>query len=848
MSRRPTLPRLALLLGSLLTAACAPMHLLGYSLFPDYPDAPETAEYRLPGISSPVTVTLRDDGLYRIAAENEADLFYVQGYLQARDRLFQMDFIRRMAEGRLSEVLGNQSMGDKTTVDLDVFNRFMGFSEQAEALYAAMGPDERVALDAFADGVNAWIATGERTLEHRLLDATMRPWRATDSLTIFRVLMFGLTHNYTRELRRLVIACASGIDAMERVWPSAIEFGPYFLPTEALGEGEYTLPPAVVPEMRDELAALCPDGAGKSTLAQNDNLELYNPLQLLQGGIQSSNNWVVAGSRTASGKPLLANDPHLPQLNPPIVWGITQALPETEVSGFTIVGVPLAFVGHNFHVAWGSTINNVDLQDLYVQKPARLSDGTDGYAYDGTAVAWERRTERIHVKGEKPVEVTVRFSKHGPLLNDLDPFLRDRIPLTALHSVNLDDTNDARALRKAAYAKNAREYVEAMQDFDSACISWVFADTSGDIGFTSPCRVPVRPSHLGTFPVPGWTSAYEWTGVYDKAQLPRVMNPEQGWIATANNRSLPSSRFATPYNNDPSPPNRYVRIADRLNEKPTLTLEDMSAIQMDTGLSYGPALVAEFRDVLCGRSFGSPITDTAAGHLCEWNADASADSVGATLFALLTHAVLDRAMADDLPGGAEGELWKFVQSIPHFETNVDWLWTRAAIDPVWDDVRTPKVENRAMILRAAFEDAVGVARERYGDDPAAWKWGTVRPFVLQHPFGGKGGILGSVFNADALAGTGAPETVFKNQYLRSDRARMHVMAGPSLRFAADLSDLHKSRFSLAGGESGWPGSPHYADLTQEWMEGKTRALSPRPEETKVKAVWIFVDGRPSEKQ
>jgi penicillin G amidase len=816
----------ALLLLSILLSGCAAGHLLSYGVKPNYPVHRDGKQATLPGLTNPVQVSLRPDGVHRIEAQTEHDLFFAQGYLQARDRMFQLDFIRRMAKGELASLLGDVDMGAKTALETDIFNRFIGFAREAQEIYETLEAEERLHLDAFAAGVNAWMEQGRLSLEHRLLGAQPYPWHAADSLAIFRFVMFGMTHNYTREIRRLLIACDAGFDAMERIWPSFIEFDAYFLPAEAVPAERYPVLPAVAPELRDALPGLCPSPVAGGKPATK-KAGIFNPLQLFEGGIQASNNWVVAGSRTETGRPIMANDPHLPHLNPPIVWPIHQVLPDYEAVGFTMVGTHRIFVGHNFSVAWGSTINNVDLQDLYVEKPMTGPQGEQGYeSVDGFA-PFEVRHERFTIKGGDEVEVSARFTRNGPLLNDLDAFLAQRIPLTALRTIDVEGAGDGIALREAAKARNGTEFVAAMHDFDSACISWVFADTEGNIGWTSPCRVPVRGAHSGTFPAPGWVADYQWKGYLPKEELPQVWNPEQGWIATANNQPLPFDRFPTTYNNDASPPNRYQRIADGLQGFQNLSLDDMAALQMDTGLADWPHIQKAFQAALCDNGFDDALLDEAAGLLCAWDGDIRSESPAATIFIYVTHAILDRAMADELSGGAEGEVWHYLQAIPHFETNVDRFWHVPATDAVWNDVRTEAVETRDDIYRAAFADAAALMEKRFGKSPAAWRWGDVRPFVLTHFFGGQGGIVGRIFNAPPLAGTGAPESVFKNQFLRSDRERMHLLAGPALRFIADLDDLRNSRFSLAGGAGGWPRSPHYGDLLEEWMRGETRPLTPR---------------------
>lgn len=806
--------------------------IVGYWLRPDYPRWAPSAANRLEGLAAPVDLTQYRDGRWRIAAESPADLYRTHGFLQARDRMFQMDLLRQIAWGRLAEFVGDVPFGSGSALTTDRFNRFIGLGADAKAMFDGMGPEERLALESFADGVNAWIATGVPSFEHRLLEVDVEPWRPEDSLAVFRLMSFGLTHNYSREIRRLVIACAAGIEAAERVWPAQIEFDAYFLPADPSDDRRHMPAPAILPEMREVLASMCPPSAADAWVASvpRATVDTWAFVDWLRQGISSSNNWVVSGALTASGGALLANDPHLPHMNPPLAWGVHLVLPDRESVGLTLVGLPHVVFGHNFEVAWGATTNNVDLQDLYVLKPvlggaeASIEDASS-YEYDGTARAFDVRTETFRVRGAADVVAQVRFSIHGPLLNDLEPFLRGRIPLTALRGIPVGDAKDARAVERAGRAHDAGSFVDAIQDFDSACQSWVYADRRGRIGFVSPCRVPIRRGWQGTFPVPGWSSRYEWDGWIPKQSLPAAADPERGWLATANNQPLPRDRFFTTYNNDASPPSRYLRIEAGLDGQSQLDIQRMAALQLDTTLPHWRDVRSEVLGSLCA----APRTGDdgpAWRALCSWDGNLRADSVAATVFMLFQHALLDRALADDLPGGADGELWGWLQSIPHIETNVDWLWYRAGADPVWDDVTTAVRETRDDTVSAAFADGVRAGIARYGKDVGSWAWGEVRPFELRHPLAGASAMLAHMLNSAPLPGVGAPETVFKNQFIRKDRTTMHPGIGPVLRFIVDMDDPSAGGFALAGGQSGWPYSPHYADLLEPWMANELLPMTP----------------------
>ncbi len=818
-----------LLLGYGLASVPREAWVLGrYWVSPDYPRFEAGSKLALAGLTQPVRVQPYADGRYRIEAQNGNDLYRAVGYLQASDRMFQMDLMRHIAAGRLAELVGNVAFGPSNTLDSDRFNRFMGFADQAKQLLEAADDEHRGYLEAFAAGVNAWLATGPRSLEHRLLDVEPEAWTPLDSLVIFRLLSFGLTHNYSREVRRLRVACEASIDAAERIWPSDIEYDEMFLPPEAIGAEEYPVPPSIVPEMRAELAGLCPSQAppqprSESPRAPSAVHSALATLALFRHGLAASNNWAVTGAKSASGGAMLANDPHLPHMNPPLPWGLHIVLPDREAVGFTIVGLPFVVFGHNGTVAWGATTNNVDLQDLYVIKES--NDVPSSYEYDGQLRPYVLRTEKFLVRHAAPVEVTVRYTHHGPLLNDVEVPLSNRIPATAIRSPSVEGALDPAAVAGSLVARTAAEFRIAIGLFDTACQSWVHADTAGDIGFVSPCRVPVRNGWTGTFPVPGWLSKYEWDGWIDKAQLPQAGTPRRGWIATANNQAFKRHNYFTVYNSDASPPTRYRRIADQLEAESGWTIESMARLQADTTLPRWPTLRREALADLCDGP--RPDAEAAAQQaLCSWDGDLGPDSVGATVYSLWETALLERALPDELEGGADGEPWRYIVSIPLVEANVEWLLRRGADDAVWDDVRTEPVETRADIVAGAFQDAVARGRRWYGDDVAAWRWGKVRPFELRHPIAGASPLLGSLLNAPPLPGRGAPETVFKNQYLRVDRDHMHPGIGPVFRMIVDMANPRTAVFTLAGGQSGWPASPHYADLLPAWMDNAPLAMTP----------------------
>lgn len=840
------MPRVLALLALLaLATGCAAVRLARYAVRPDAPSFQDGAVRVLDGLRAPVEVAQRPDGLWRIAASHETDALLAQGYLQARDRLAQMDLFRHLARGELAAWIGNRAFGDRTTLDVDRLNRFLGFREKAVLLYERTSKEERAALDAFVQGVNRWIDEQHLPLEHRLLGvASVRAWTVFDSLSIYQLLQYGLASNADREIRRLAIACAAGLEALERIWPTDFEFASHALPDADLRAQWYPSPPAVLPELAAELPARCAEGradgfdpldAASAPLRGRAPPGLVALADALGSGWSASNNWAVSGAHTASGRPILSSDPHLPHANPPLVWGVELSVGEARVAGFTFPGLHRIVFGHNGHVAWGATTNHVDRQDLLVLRGRRIEpDGVpiQGYELDETFVPFEMRTEVFAVRGGDPVRMTVRFTRDGPLVNDLEPFAARRIPLTALHGAPLGRGADLDAARLMTRARTAAEFEAALDLLDLGCASWVFADAEGSIAFRSPCLVPIRSGWRGTFPAPGWSRRFAWHGFLPKSELPSSTNPARGWLASANGPVVPAQRFPVPYNNDASAPLRFLRIAERLEAEIArggLTAEASAAIQLDARYPQWPGLRAELAELLCrtGDAASDPLAGARA-RLCAWDGRMEPDSVAATLYVLWTHAILDRALADELPGGAGSELWRWVQSLLQFEANVAWLWSRPEEAVVWDDARTLARETRQTLLEAALADAVAAGRARFGSNLESWRWGRVRPFALKHPFASQGGGLGALLNSEAAPAPGDTETVFKQQFLRSDREAMQPIVGPVVRLTVDLGDPWAATYCLAGGESGWPGSPAYGNLLDDWRRGRGRPLTPPP--------------------
>ena len=824
--------RTALALSLLFGLACGPARFGCHALFPSPPEWQPGETVELPGLGAEVQVTRRDSGIWRVAARSEDDGVRALGYLQARDRMFQLDLLRHLARGELAGWIGERPLGGRTTLETDLLNRFLGFRARAESILAATSEAERATLDAFSEGVDAWIAAGVLSPEHHLLGVeAIEPWTPLDSLTLYAFLMHGLSGNADREVRRLVLACEAGLGAAERIWPTALEFPVHALPDEALPAHDAPPLPGVAPELAAELPARCAEGradafAPFASRPPSPALSWAGAgpfFDALMQGRSASNNWAVHGGATASGGALLATDPHLPHANPPLLWGFELETPELRVAGFTLPGLHRVVFGHNGHVAFGATTNHVDRQDLRV---ARLAG--EGYAWDGGEEAFEVRTERFAVRGAEPVTASARFTRHGPVLNDIDVQVRGRIPITSLQVASAPAPRDLDGSRALQRARTLRAATQALAQLDLGCSSWLVAGPDG-IAFRSPCRVPIRTRVIGTFPAPGWDPAFSWQGYHAKEDLPASTNPARGWLATANSRIVPARRFPGAYNNDPSAPNRFLRISGAIGEQieaGRVTAATSAALQRDVGIATWDAWRALLEAPICADPPGAGSVANAASLLCGWDGGMRADSASPTLWVLLTHALLDASVLDELPGESGRDAFDYVQGLFQFEAAVQWLWWRADDDPLFDDVRTPERETRAALLAGAFEAAVAEGARRWQGEPDSWTWGRVRPFRLRHLFSSGEGPLSVVLDSDAIEVSGGTETPWKQQFPRSDRDAWHPSMGPPARLVVDLADPWAAEFTMAGGASGWPGSRFYGNLLEEWASGIGRPLTP----------------------
>jgi penicillin amidase len=779
------LRRLSLLLGVLLLIAV--IAVAGWFYWMTRRPWPQTGgTVSVSGLNAPVEV-LRDGwGVPHIYATNTHDLFFAQGYVHAQDRFYQMEFWRRIGQGRLSEMLG------KSALEQDRFIRTLGWWQTAQQEAAGLTGGTKVALEAYAEGVNAYIDSHRDALAVefailRLIGTRVQiePWTPAHSLVWGKVMAWDLGGNMAHEIQRARIVAALGQEAMADLTAPYPDDHPIIVPSSVRWD-ELPL---------DEVA----DGA-----------ELG--LALGRGIGIGSNNWVIAGSHTESGKPLLANDMHL-GIQMPAIWyevglhcqPFDPATCNFNVAGFSFAGTPGVIVGHNDDIGWGVTNLGPDVQDLYVEQ--LNPENANQYQVNGEWVDFEIRHEEIVVAGQaEPETLDVRVSRHGPVLN---PVI-DHLPATpsqvlALRWTALEPGHIFEAVLEIDQARNWDEFRQALRSWDFPSQNFVYADVEGNIGYQAPGRIPIRANGDGRMPVPGWTDEYEWTGYIPFDELPSRFNPPEGFIVTANNAVVDSSY---PYllTHDWDSGYRAQRITEMIQALDPVSVADVQAIHGDNkSLSS-----AEIIPYLLSLQPGDAGLRQALERLAAWDGQENKDSAEALLYEVFW-ARLPPAVWDEVPGDLQIKNGSYpMVLIRDLLAKPNDLW--------WDDKRTGAVETRDDLLLDVLQDSYTWLQARFGKDMSGWRWGALHTATFENQSLGQSGILPieMIFNRGPVPASGGTSIVNATSW-STDKPAI-VTSVPSERMILDLTDWQRSLSIQTTGQSGHPYHKHYGDMIVPWRD------------------------------
>jgi penicillin G amidase len=835
------------------------------ALHASYPQVSGTLQ--ISGLSAPVGVQRDANGIPQIYADTPSDLFLAEGYVEAQDRFWQMDVDRHATSGTLSAMFG------KASLSTDEFVRTLGWEQVAEKSYAELKPSTQQYLQAFSQGVNDYLAAhpggSSLSIEYDIIgvplvgtvhDYRPAPWTPIDSVAWIEAMAWDLRENVDDEVSRSLLTQTMTVDQIDQLYPPYpfAQHSPIVTQGALVGSTYETDPkPAKTPTSQNTVPTL-PPGA-QTELTQLSGLlsqlpSQFGPQNPGDAGV-GSNSWVVSGKLTDTGKPLLANDPHLsPSL--PSIWyqiglhcnTVSTACPY-DVAGYTFPGMPGVVIGHNDSVAWGFTNESDDVSDLYLEK----IDGND-YLYDGREYPLTEHTETIDVAGGSPVTITVRATDHGPLISDLSsdpqyklvgtqaPAARAGDPAegaapgiqygVALEWTALQPSNTMDALFELDRATDWTQFRAAAKDFTVPAQNLIYADTKGNIGYQAPGKIPIRKSGDGEWPVPGWTDQYDWTGYIPFSALPNEYDPKQGYIVTANNAVI-GPQYPYLLTNDWDYGYRSQEIADDIKKDTAgggkITEADMASIQMDT---YNPeaALLVPYLLGVRVDSYTKPAQDL----LKNWNFEQPADSAAAAYYNAVWTEILQMAFASKMPtdvslstlGFDGGDRWfAVVQSIIKDPNSPWWSSPKQVTTPGAATKLNPAAaepKNRDELLTDAMEQARIDMTALEGKNISTWSWGRVHTLTpTEQSLGTSGpGIVKWLLNGSAEPLAGGTSIVDATSWDPST-GNYTVDVAPSMRMIVDLADLDQSRWVNQTGESGHVGDPHYLDQAPLWAAGRT---------------------------
>ncbi len=730
---------------------------------------PANSTVHLPGLAAPVEVTLDRWGIPRIRAAAEADAAAALGYLHARDRMFQMELMRRAASGRLAEIAGPRA------IKLDRMARTLGEYQHAENSYAALPPELKSVLTAYSAGVNAWIAERGRLASLEAVGlGPPEPWTPVDCLLWSETVSLWLSDNYRTELARAALAGRVPPDKLLQLWPSQAD-------TPA---PDSTTPIEAAPPIRQGLLDALPAFPDAFTLSP-----------------EASNAWAVDGRRTATGAPLLAGDPHL-SLSYPGTWYLARIeTPSGVLVGATAPGVPFLLIGHNARIAWSFTTTGIDTQDVFVE--TELPGGL--YATPDGPQPFETRREVIRVRGAPDEVLTVRSTRHGPVVGDQGV---PGDPVLAVSMAQFKLGSPAPGLWALNHAGSVADAGRAAALMTAPMQNLTVADRDGIALFTTG-QVPVRRAGDGSVPVAGADGRHDWTGFAGGDALPHVVHPASGTVENANERTAPPD-FPVYLGRDFPGPIRARRIHALLAAKPSFTIADFEAMQRDDV----SVLAQDLLPVLRALPRQPGIAGRTQAMLSDWDGTMAKDRPEPLIFNAALQLFVKQVLAANAVPEADSGPWdSFALALLVPPAN-----TQAAATFCNGDCRLE-------LGRALHDSALDLAA-RFGADPAAWRWGSVHQAVFAHP------LLGEVPGLGALAGRrvavdGDDTTLFRGgNGVLGQFAALH---GAAYRGVYDLADLERSRFAVAPGQSGNLLSPHAWDMLPLWAAGRTVTIQAAPD-------------------
>jgi penicillin amidase len=751
-----------------------------------------TGKIEVAGISQEVKVLRDAYGVPHIIAQSEYDAFFTVGYTHAQDRLWQMELTRRVGMGRLSEVLGEPAL------KIDKMFRTLGLWRHAQKLSQSIDEETRKALQAYTDGVNQFICThsGKYPIEFDMLNIEPEPWTVEHSLLVSRLMAWEL--NYSRWIDMLLAELVQrfGETKAKEIFPYWQEDAPLIIPKELKGK-------SVAENLRPLFDA---EGEYRSLLG----------IRALESG---SNAWAVSGAKSFTGKPILANDPHLLLMSPARWYELHISAPSLDVAGMSIPGVPFVVVGRNQRIAWGVTNAMMDDNDFYIEEVDSLQHPTR-YKFNNEWLPIVEVVDTIVVKGSLPVALSIYSTHRGPIVNRMEPTAQSISSLISMHWVGHEISNEAGTFYRINKASNWQEFQDALKLFAAPAQNFVYADVDGNIGYRTGGKLPIRKTKGPTLPFPGSTDEYDWKGFVPFDQMPHVFNPPEGFVATANNKIVDDS-YPYHISNHWESPWRSIRISEVLREQEKFTVEDIQRLQYDLVSTQARELVPYILHAYDSVTVTDINVKTTLEYLRNWTYETRKEDVSTTLFqATLTKLVYNTfhdKLGDRLYGLYDTLASTPLSALSHLMKNSDSEW--------FDDWKTPERETRDECIRKSVSDALTDLKNRLGGELKEWSWGRLHTVSFGHVFGANK-LLAGIFNIGPFPVGGSHATVNVGQYFLAHPYESAV--GSSMRQIFNLADINDTRTVLPPGQSGQAFSSHYKDQVTLWLNGgyKIRPMQP----------------------
>ncbi|MFX0184037.1 MAG: penicillin acylase family protein [Candidatus Hodarchaeota archaeon] len=739
----------------------------------------------LSGLMASVEVIRDIWGIPHIYAENDHDLIFVQGFIHAQDRFWQMELNRRLATGRLSEILG------EIALDTDRTCRTFGFSRLGLEDWKNMDEELKKMFEAYTAGINAFLQHPESKLpiEFTLLRYKPELWKIEDSLAYGRIMLWKLSQKFYSKLVRKMLIDAVGEEHASELEISYPEINPSTLPK----------------------------GIEFNILNSDGNLLRANGPFLDQG--KGSNSWVVSGRKTANGNAFLCNDMHLEQTLPAIWYENHLISDSLNVSGVTTPGVPFVHVGHNAHISWGMTLTYIDCEDLFLEKIN--SKNQNQYDFKGEWHDLEIIPEKIYIKGKsEPYVESVKITKHGPIVSDVINYPQIKL---SLQSMALRSGNAFKGWYLLNKAQTWDNFVEAIKCINTTHLNVTYADIEGNVGYWASGKVPIRGKGDGRIPVPGWTGEYEWINEVPFEEMPHALNPENGYLVNCNNKII-SEDYPHELGFIWMNGYRANRLTEMIESKEKVSLEDFKEMQTDYMSIPGKEFVQLLKNL--DPKISDPNSKEILEKLRQWDGNLSPESVGATIYEVIRYFIvrniLESALDKELTTTIMGEAFHPMLYVTHDFYGHDTVVMLRLLNNSESSWWIKQAGGPEGLITKSLKDSYDWLRSNLSKNLSEWKWGSIHRMEFPHAMALQK-PLDKVFNRGPLAIGGDTDTLCQTAIAYSDPKNNSFDAKawvPTHRQIIDMGNLSNSLMVFAPGQSGHLGSHHYDDLIDLWINGE----------------------------